>query len=240
MPDRAEEQAIAELVEGVWRSRLNIDPGPTRLYEPPGCGIDFIYPNASRPAALEVTSLVRSEHNARHQAARRHLRSLDEIAKNERLGSWVLWIGPGVHVKSIEAEAAQILRSRRSGPKRRASMWKLDRVRSDHHGVSVASTSTITRGGGDPSTTSRLATEIVRNMDKLAAAKPRYETHLAVSARRGFLEPDLHSVLVPGGAGEFGALDWLWVIAWDAYPDEPRIWWARPGSHGWSTDPRLR
>ncbi len=232
MPDRHDEERLACFLEKLWHHEFGFDPGPERLYEPDGYSVDFVYPRGSRPTALEITSLRSAMWESGTEAARRYVPPLDRVASQEQLGDWRLHLSVAVNVKVVQLGALARMRRGENGG---GPGWSVQRVADSPHRVRAVVTQ-WRQVGGDPSL--RLALTVLENIDKLAATKPAFETHLAISTDYGQLPrlpTDVHVPPREGGFEALAALDWVWVIPRVGQPDEPTAWFAQPGDLEWHT-----
>jgi len=232
MPARRDEERLARFVERMWRSELDLDPGPERLHEPSPYDVDYLYPQAQHPAALEITSLRDATWESGTEAARRYVPQLDRIAEQEQLGDWRLRFDASVKVKTVQSAVLDLMRGGEDGG---GAGWSVERVAATPHRV-IAPTMQWRQVGGDPSL--RLALTALENVDKLAATKPVYETHLAISSDYGQLPrvpTDVHVPPRSGGFEALDALDWVWVLPRVGQLDEPTAWFAQPGDLEWHT-----
>jgi hypothetical protein len=232
MPDRRDEERLARFIEKLWRHEFGFDPGPERLHEPAGYDVDFLYPRAHRPTALEITSLRSATWESGKEAARRYVPSLDAVASHEQLGDWRLHLTAAVNVKAVQAGALSLMRRGEDGG---GTGWRIERVADTPHQVRGVTTQ-WSRVGRDPSL--QLALTALENINKLAITKPAFETHLAISTHYGQLPrlpTDVHVPPCDGGFEALAALDWVWVIPRVGQPDEPTAWFAHPGDLEWHT-----
>ena len=230
MPDGRDEERLARFIEKLWRREFGFDPGSERLYEPAGYDVDFLYPTAHHPAALEITSLRSATWEGGQEAARRYVPLLDGVVSHEQLGDWRLRLTTAVNVKAVQAGALALMRR---GEDEGGTGWGIERVADKPHRVMGMMTQ-WSRVGRDPSL--QLALTTLENINKLAITKPVFETHLAISAHYGQLPRLPTDVHVPPCDGDFKALtalDWVWIIPRVGHPDEPTAWFAHPGDLEW-------
>jgi hypothetical protein len=236
MPDRTDEERLARFVEKLWRIEMGLDAGPERTYEPEGYGVDFIYPQAARPIALEITTLKSPTGLSAQNAVKRWGPRLNAIAKQEELGYWWLHHDVSVNLKELFDEAVNIMRTGQSKGINPYHGWWMERKDHIRHGFDVWTTESPNAGSTD--TSLRLAVTVLNNADKLAATKPRHETHLAIEVGYGQLARYPSEVHVPPrsrGFERLAAVDWVWVIPRVGQREDPTAWWATPGDKEWST-----
>ncbi|MCP4963044.1 MAG: hypothetical protein GY925_27730 [Actinomycetia bacterium] len=108
MPDLADEERLARFVEKLWRRELGRESGSERHYEPGSYDVDFLYPQATPPTALEITSLRNEPWKSGTMAAKRHVPRLDQSARRGRHGHWRLQLDASVNVKEITADTLDL------------------------------------------------------------------------------------------------------------------------------------
>ncbi len=139
MPNRTEEDRLARFVEKLWRHEMDREPGKPD-YEPyhRGLTVDFIYPSASPPLALEITTLPSSQAKAAESAGDKTVASLDKAAKDEGLGRWELLWNTTDNVDKLREQALVVMRSGSPGGMSPNTGWWVRPIDSPEHGVQSA------------------------------------------------------------------------------------------------------
>ncbi|CAN5331949.1 hypothetical protein BH24ACT7_BH24ACT7_23740 [soil metagenome] len=203
--------------------------------------VDVLFPDADRPAAMEVTRVVDGDHGATHSAAGPVVDGrLGPAAQELDRGEWEFWLRAGTHVKDISPKLIELMRQ--LDPSRAGRFGDADLPQSlreaglvsvYHHPdrPATAGIGTISSPDGQlPGVGPDLANAIANNEAKLRRADG-YERHLAVwnqALRHG--EPGRSPVPnLPG------SIDYLWVIRLSNHPRGAVIWVASRRWHGWKT-----
>ena len=237
------EVQLAELFELAVHEKFGVVPGPrSRKDATDGTDlrVDFVYENASAsPIALEATGMPLGELQAPSSDEAHWSQAIDEAAKREQLGSWIVHFSTAADIESLQRAAIESLRTR-TGDAYYDSEGRFTLLRNKagtEDGVQFFGSTQADRVTGF---SRELLVIVVANAVKLKAARPR-ATHLMVLVGRNrSRDPSL--TLVPPSSESvppMAAVDYVWVTFHTRREglegNQPWIWWAHPGDSRWET-----
>lgn len=237
------EVQLAELFELLINVKFGVVPGPrTRKDATDGTDlrVDFVYEHSSRsPMALEATGMSLGELQTTHPSDTHWSRTIDEVARSEQLGSWIVHFSTTSKADALQHAVIESLRSR-TGEAYYDSEGRFVLLRNEagaDHGVHFFGPTPPERATGF---SREILVTAIANAGKLKAARPR-STHLIVLVGHNrSRDPSL--TLVPPSTEKvppMAAIDYLWVTFHTDREGlegaQPWLWWARPGDSRWET-----
>lgn len=180
--------------------------------------MDFTYELANPRAAMEITAVVSPEVNALGSALVKVERDIDEVVRDEHLGTWAVGIRVGTTARGVREPLIEFIRARRRSPSElllgpdvphelsSIGIVSIARLQDSHDEFSMwppISDDLVEAGFAE-----HLRDAVGLNADKLAEARPR-ETHLVVAVERGGLSSDPRLTPAPALPA---SVDVLWVL----------------------------